>query len=125
MSDDIVRIQAELESLGYSTALQDSPKGIVAIFFPYTIEVGAYKGREVELGISMKEAGYPEFPPHWVHISPPINDEKGGAYKRYQDNRGREWIAISRPPGSLWDQLPTKCMQTYLSEHLRRIWKGM
>ena len=125
MSDDIARIQSELKSLGYSTALQNSPHGPVAIFFPYKVEVGFYKGTEVTLGISMQENGYPEYPPHWIHINPPIYDEKGGAYNRYQDERGRKWIAMSRPPGPLWDQLPTKCMRAYLSEHMRRIWNGM
>ena len=39
---------------------------------------------------------------------------------RWTDTSG---LAMSRPPGSVWDQLPTKHMYAYINEHLRGIWK--
>ena len=96
------------------------------IFFPYKVEAGSHEGATVMLGISMHGFElYPEYPPHWIHIFPAINDEKGGAVSRYTDDSGREWIVMSRPPGRLWDSLPTKSMHAYLTEHLRRLWVNM
>ena len=42
-----------------------------------------------------------------------------------KDESGREWLKMSRPPGDLWDRLETKHMKTWISEHLRRIWRGV
>lgn len=123
MSDDINRIKAELEALGYKTSWSDGPRGKV-VSFDYTIETGSHKGKQVSVGVSFQEAGYPDYPPHWIHITPPIDDGRGGVVERYNAN-GREWLAMSRPPGDIWDQLLTKHMGTYISEHLRRIWKDV
>ena len=96
------------------------------VTFPYDVEVGSHDGRRFTLGISMQgEEPYPEYPPHWIHIHPPVNDQKGGAVNGYEDAAGRHWVAMSRPPGSLWDELPTKTMALYVREHLRRLWKDM
>lgn len=125
MSENIDRIQAELESLGYQTSLFDSPQGRV-VSFPYTVETGSHKGQRVILGISMQgHEPYPEYPPHWIHLTPPIDDGKGGSVATYRDANEREWFAMSRPPGDMWDQLPTKHMNAYLSEHLRRFWNSI
>ena len=125
MSDSIDQIKAELESLGYETCLFDSSQGKVVSFSPYIIEAGSHEGKPFKVGISMHgNKLYPEYPPHWIHVSPPINDGRGGSSVRYSAN-GREWIALSRPPGDIWDQLPTKHMSTYLTEHLRRFWNNI
>ena len=125
MSDNINQIKRELESLGYETGLFNSRYGAV-VSFPYIVEMGSYEGKQVMLGISMQGSEpYPEYPPHWIHVSPPIDDGKGGAVKKYCDENGREWAALSRPPGDIWDQLPVKHMQVYISEHLRRFWNGI
>lgn len=124
MSDSIARIRAELEALGYKTLVFDGTQGRV-VSFNYTIEAGSHKGKLVTLGISLNgNELYPEYPPHWIHITPPIDDGKGGAVERYNAN-GCEWIAMSRPPGEMWDQLPTKHMSAYLNEHLRRFWNNI
>lgn len=122
MSDSVNRVKRELESLGYKTALFDSAQGKV-VSFKYTMETGSHKGERVLLGVSFQEEGYPEYPPHWVHVSPAIDDGKGGSVQKYRDAQGREWIAMSRPPGEIWDRLPTKHMGAYIDEHLRRLWK--
>lgn len=122
MSSSIDRARGELELLGYETHQFDSPQGSV-VSFPYTIETGSHEGRQVRVGIGFQEEGYPEYPPHWIHVSPPIEDGKGGAHSYRSE--GREWIVMSRPPGDFWDNLPTKHMDAYVREHLRRIWKDV
>ena len=121
MSDDIGRMQADLECLGYSTAIRDSAQGKV-VEFDYQVETGKNRGKQFRIAISMQETGYPEYPPHWIHVSPPVNDGLGGSTSQYKDNDGREWMALSRPPGELWEQLPTKDMKRYLDHHMRRFW---
>ena len=125
MSDNINQVKAELESLGYETCLSSSPQGEV-VTFPYIVETGSHKDKKVTIGISMQGSeSYPEYPPHWIHVSPPIDDGKGGVVEKYSDASGREWVALSRPPGEIWDRLPTKHMHAYLNEHLRRFWNGI
>ena len=125
MYSNIDKIKAELESLGYRTFTFDSPLG-ETVSFPYKVEVGSHKGERVMLAISMQGAEqYPEYPPHWIHLSPPIDDHKGGSVQTYFDTNGREWIAMSRPPAEVWDRLPTKHMSAYLNEHLRLFWNNI
>ena len=124
MSASVQRVNAELESMGYQTREFDSPYGRV-VTFQYTIEVGSHRGKEVSVGVSFQEEGYPEYPPHWVHVSPRLPDDKAGVIKTYTDSERREWLAMSRPPGDVWDRLPTKHMSAYISEHLRRIWSDV
>ena len=124
MPDAISQIRAELDSLGYSTSAFDGPSGKV-VSFGYTIETGSHRGKRVSVGVSFQEANYPEYPPHWVHVSPPINDGRGGSTQSYQSADGKEWLAMSRPPGAVWDQLRTKHMSLFISEHLRKIWMNV
>ncbi len=77
------------------------------------------------MGLSFQEDSYPDYPPHWIHITPPLNDGKGGSVQTYTDDQGREWLAMSRPPGEVWDRLPTKHMDFFIKEHLRRIWMSV
>lgn len=121
MSDSIDRVRSELASLGYETTVFQSSQGVV-VSFDYTIEVGSQRGRSVTVGVSFQEDGYPEYPPHWIHVTPPIDDGRGGSAVTYSDDHGRSWFAMSRPPGDMWDQLPTKHMYAFINEHLRRIW---
>ena len=111
--------------MGYETHLSNSPHGAVVTFL-YSVEAGSHKGEKYTLGISMQGSEpYPEYPPHWIHLTPPIDDGKGGAVERYSDANGLEWVALSRPPGKIWDELPTKHMQNYLNEHLRLFWNNL
>lgn len=124
MQSNIERIRAELDALDYETTLRDSPRGQV-VSFEYKVEVGAHKGRTFLMGLSFQgDEEYPEYPPHWIHISPPVDDGRGGVVEKY-DADGREWMAMSRPPGEVWDDLPTKHMYPYLTEHVRRIWSEL
>ena len=121
MSTSIDRVKAELEALGYRTSVFDTPRRRV-VSFDYVIETGTRKGSEVIVGLGFEEDAYPEYPPHWIYTTPPVGDGKGGAVEEFRDDQGRMWIAMSRPPGDLWDSLPTKHMDAYIKEHLRRIW---
>ena len=119
MQSDITRVQKELKGLGYKTTVIDTPQGETVVF-PYVIESGDHEHQEVQVGLSFQELGYPEYPPHWIHVSPPINDNMGGSVT-YEDSEGHEWLAMSRPPGEICDKLLTKHMYTYIQEHLRRV----
>ena len=92
------------------------------ITFDYEIETGSLKGQLVTIGIYPQDGNFPEHPPHWVHVTPPIDDGRGGSTQKYRDRRDREWLIMSRPPDDIWDQLPEKHMRYYISEHLGRIW---
>ena len=123
ISDSARQVQEELDALGYNTQRFDTNLGVV-VAFNYTIETGSHKGTPVLLGISFQEEGYPEYPPHWIHVNPPISDGRGGAVQTYELD-GCPWLAMSRPPGRIWDQLATKHMYSYINEHLRKIWKDV
>lgn len=98
----------------------------MVVAFPYTIETGSRKDTTVTLGVSFQgNEGYPEYPPHWIHVTPPIDDGRGGVVETYSDSEGRMWHVMSRPPNELWDRLPTKHMRAYIEEHLRRVWKDL
>ena len=124
MSDSVDRVHDELVALGYDPRVFDGPRGKV-VGFDYLIETGSHRNTQVEIGVSFQEEGYPEYPPHWIHVTPAIADGRGGVVEQYVDNEGRAWIAMSRPPGEMWDKLPTKHMDAYIREHLRRIWKDV
>ena len=74
--------------------------------FDYVIEVGTRKGQKITVGLGFQEEAYPEYPPHWVCVTPPLSDGKGGTVEEFRDDQGRTWIAMSRPPGDIWDPSP-------------------
>lgn len=123
----IEKVEAELKGLGYSPFSIDTAQGRTAII-NYRIPVGKHAGEKVLLGFSFQgKEGYPEYPPHWIHISPPYDDNLLGAKQPYEhpDNKGvdRKWLAMSRPPKSLWDDSATKHMKFYLESHIPRFCK--
>ena len=122
MKDSLDKIEEELQQCGFDTHRQQSPRGEVVVF-QYKVEVGNQKGKVVYLGFSMAEVHYPEYPPHWIHISPPVDDNQGGAKLTYQDDKGRIWSTLSRPGADVWDCTKTKHMSVYMQEHVRRFWK--
>ena len=125
MFENVDRIKAELEAMGYETAMSESPQGKV-VSFEYVVETGSQKDKPFRLGLSFQgDEPYPEYPPHWIHLTPPVDDGKGGVVQQYIDDRQREWVALSRPPAEVWDRLPTKHMYAYLNEHLRRFWNSI
>lgn len=122
------RIANELKGLGYEPFFIDSPQGRTTVI-SYKIPTGKHNREKVFLGFSFQEEGYPEYPPHWIHISPPYDDQLGGAFEFYQhkDSQGieRPWRALSRPPTDIWDGLATKHMRHYLDYHITRFCKEL
>ena len=121
MSKDVEKIRADLEDLGYDTAVRGSGQGTV-VEFDYKVDTGTRRGELFRIGISMHKGVYPEYPPHWIHVSPPVSDGLPGGVQPYQTDDGRQWVAMSRPPSDLWDGLPKKDMKNYLEGHMRRFW---
>lgn len=124
MSVDL-RIAGELKTLGYRSQIVegDTPNGrqkVVA--FPYRIHTGRFKGEIRTIGVSThcEAVGYPEVPPHWVFVSPPIVDTQDGANHGVFDFEEGKWVALSRPPGAFWDKAEHKGMRAYL-EHLSKV----
>lgn len=124
MTPSIEKIRAELEEMGHSPVIFDSPQGVV-IAFRYRMESGSHAGESVMVGVSGPDGDYPEYPPHWIHISPPIDDKRGGTLFEYTGPDGNKWLAMSRPPVGLWDDLRIKNMSQYIANHVRRIWKDV
>ena len=122
MNSGLQQVRTEVEECGYDTyVVAGVPDEIIA--FSYTVPTGRYLGRIVDVGFSMQETNYPEYPPHWIHVTPKIEDRRGRAGKEYRDAGGRRWVAFSRPPSDFWDNAPTKHMSVYINEHLRRFWR--
>ena len=81
MADNVERINSELEALGLSTELTDSPKGRV-VSFDYEVNVGSYRGTTVRVGLSMQgKEPYPEYPT--------ALDPRESTYRRWQRRGGR------------------------------------
>lgn len=140
MTDNVQLMSEELRSLNYEPEsfvcplAECSGKGIK---FQYRIVDGSRTGETVMLGLVIPvEAGaWPEVTPHWVHICPPdtvleeqVQAHRGngrGTVRRYLDQEGVEWMAISAPVKDFWDQIEDpngKNMATYLELHVRRVW---
>ena len=73
---DVQKVTEELRGLGYDPFTMDTAQGQTVVI-RYRVFVGKYKGEQVLLGFSFQEGGYPEYPPHWIHISPPYTDNPG------------------------------------------------
>ena len=122
------RIADELRGLKYAPFFIDTPQGRTVVI-RYRIQTGKYDGERVWLGFSLQEEGYPEYPPHWIHISPPYDDQRGGSTNPYSgcgpEGATQKWLALSRPPGEMWDRLRTKHMKGYLDFHITRFCKNL
>lgn len=123
------RIRDELVALGYPAEVVEGhtpggPQKVVV--FTYLVRTGRFRGKTYKMGVSTQcEAlGYPELPPHWIFISPPITNTQDGGNHGLNSFGGESWVALSRPPGPFWDKLPHKCMRAYM-EHVSRVWKNI
>ena len=114
----------ELRELGFDSRVVTSSDfshgpGVV---FDYEVRNGRYSGRTFTIGVSFQENGYPEYPPHFVHIA----DIEAAKLTRHAEHRyeGRSWWVFSVPPNDFWDRLSPneKNMRTYVLRHLARVW---
>ena len=121
-----LQIANELKELGYHPEFieGDTAGGRQKIVvFSYQIPVGRFRGETRNIGVSTQcEAmGYPETPPHWIFVNPPLRETRDGGNHGINSIDGRDWIALSRPPGQFWDRVQHKGMKAYL-EHLSKVW---
>ena len=122
MNAALQKIRRELTECGLDTYVVDGAP-VETVAFPYVPHKGRYARRPFDVGLSFQEADYPEFAPHWIHVTPAIEEQHGPPGMDYRDARGRRWVAFSRPPADLWDNLPQRNMANYLALHLRRFWR--
>ena len=122
MNAALLKIRAELEECGLTTYILSGVQDKI-VAFSYDVRAGRYRGKTFQVGLSMQELDYPEYPPHWIHISPKIEDRQGAPGREFTDSEGRFWVSFSRPPSDFWDYAPTKHMSVYLRDHLRRFWR--
>ena len=116
-------IKNEIEELGYQTKLVGNLFNNTSVLtFDYVPLSGRYKNQKFKMGISMKEEGYPEYPPHFLHIcNLPVSHLT--IHGTYETDDG-SWKVFSAPPNDIWDHLPMegKNMKTYIHSHVDRIW---
>ena len=86
MSKDVQKIRADLQDLGYDTEGRNSGQGMV-VEFDYKVETGTNRGDVFRIGISMHKGVYPEYPPHWIHVSPPVRRSAAGGPAAYSPIR--------------------------------------
>lgn len=122
MNPGLIRVRRELEDCGLSTYIVDGVSDEI-VAFNYRVRAGRHRGKDVDIGLSMQETHYPEYPPHWIHVTPVIEDRQGLPGRLFTDADGRNWVSFSRPPSDFWDNIPTKHMSVYLRDHLGRFWR--
>ena len=124
MNPELRKIRDELDKCELDTYLVEGAQGEV-VAFRYVPSNGRYAGHSFDVGLSLQEANYPEYAPHWIHVTPPIDEKHGSPGMTYDDAHGRHWVAFSRPPADFWDKLPLKQkkMSSFLSLHIRRFWR--
>jgi len=119
------RIRTELAELtGAATWVLQTTYGEV-IFFMHNVKVGTHAGENVLMGISMQgNEGYPDIPPHFIHVPEGITDGQDGPHHCYNLPDGRTYHAFSRPPEpEEWDRVSERSMRTYINTHLPRFWR--
>ena len=74
----------------------------------------------MDIAVSFQEEGYPEYPPHFIHVKE-VADAKLPEHQTFQFENAR-WVSFSVPPTDFWDGLPSseKNMKTYVHRHLAR-----
>ena len=124
MNSELTKIRDELQGCDLDAYVVEGAD-VEVVAFPYVPDNGRYAGRAFDVGLSLQEADYPEFAPHWIHVTPPIEEKHGNPGMAYDDARGRHWVAFSRPPADFWDNLPRemKNMSCFLDMHMRRFWR--
>lgn len=121
------QIKSELEDLGYEAAIEegDTAGGRQhVVTFEYRVPTGRFKGELFAVGISTQceAVGYPETPPHWIFVSPPLLETRDGPNHGINTFGEKRWTALSRPPGRFWDRVQKKGMRAYM-DHLARVWQ--
>ena len=96
-----------------------------AVVMEYPVQTGRYKGRTFKVALSFQEKGYPEYPPHFIHVAD-LPGQKLTPHSEHS-SKGRQWKVFSVPPKDFWDGLPAeeKNMRTYMRRHMLRFWSEL
>lgn len=119
----VERVKAELRKLGYRPEIVSfSNFAAKTVVIKYLVTVGQYKGQRLSIGFSFQEEGYPEYPPHFIHVKN-LQEPRLPQHSRH-DHDGDSWAVFSVPPNDFWDDLASadKNMKTYINRHLVRFW---
>ena len=111
-------------------SLSSKRNGYLCIF-KYAIPCGSMKKKNITIGIELPLDDYPRLPPHFIHLKKEEFKEEekqkmGQIHESYEHN-GESWIALSRPPEDIWDELDIskKNLYTFFESHLRRFWGSL
>lgn len=140
MSKNSDRMSTELADLGYQPEFFVVPPeqgGADGVKFEYVIKDGSRAGEKLTIAFAVheNEGEWPEVAPHWLYLSPPDHvlaeqvkgSQSPGAVASYEYANEEHWLAISAPPSDFWDRIDSsdgKNMETYLEQHIRRIWRA-
>lgn len=120
--DSLERVVNELAAIDVAPRIVLDPAFHAqrAVAFEYAVDVGRYRGRTFEVAVSFQEEGYPEYPPHFIHVKG-LSDARVPEHTSFQFEEAR-WATFSVPPSDFWDRLPAseKNMKTYVQRHLVR-----
>lgn len=120
---DAERVSAELRALGYRPeVVRFAGVDGETVLIDYQVEVGRYRDKTFGIGISFLEKGYPEYPPHFLHVRN-LSESNLAQHSRHEFD-GDDWATFSVPPSDFWDGLPSeqKTMKSYLNRHVTRFW---
>ncbi len=99
--------------------------------FGYVIPCGFLEKKKITIGIEFPVKDYPRLPPHFIHLKrEEFSDREigkiGKIHEEYEHS-GERWIALSRPPQDIWDELDSskKNLYTFFESHLRRLWESL
>jgi hypothetical protein len=117
-----------LRTLGYNPQLL--PGKVDHVFFDYPVEVGAFNGQKVRVGLIIPN-DFPNIPPSGPHVSPrihPIHTQNdiphphGGVHlsAEFEKGAGGEWQYWSRPCSD-WGQRK-RTVAAYMA-HVWRLWE--
>ena len=90
------------------------------------INVGEYARSIQGVGWSFPDdtQPFPEYAPHWFHVTGNYDDGKGGACEKDYDENGQLWLAWSRPIGPSWVD-PYRTPKKLLRSTVARFWKSV
>ena len=86
---------------------------------------GKYACSEQHVGWSFPDNNqpFPEYAPHWFHISGDFDDGKGGSRETDHDETGKLWVGWSRPVGPAWIG-PYRTPKNLYRSTVARFWKA-
>ena len=105
-------------------------EGYVALF-NFKIPCGPLKDKKIIMGIEIPSNDFPRLPPHFIHFKKEDFESEtikqiGDIHQEYE-YEGEKWMALSRPPQDIWDDLDIsqKNLKAFFYTHLQRFWEAL